>query len=152
MAERKVNGGDVVIRIVDAGQPVLLVCQVEHNFDRTRDSIDANSKCGPDTIPGDAPTYEISGTAQILLGDTDDSVFTGKLSEAKMDSLFRAKTVFQWTMGPASGVPVPGDVTYSGDGFLTSLSTTYPNNDVATFDFTISVKGEYLQDIEPETT
>lgn len=152
MAERKVNGGDVVIRITEAGQDLLLVCQVEHNFDRSRDSIDANSKCGPDTIPGDAPTYEISGTAQILLGDTDDGVFNQKLSEARMDQLFRSKSVFPWIMGPASGIPIPGDVTYSGNGFLTSLSTTYPNNDVATFDFTISVKGEYTQEIEPETT
>ncbi|CAL1518204.1 hypothetical protein [Chitinophaga sp. MM2321] len=152
MAERKVNGGDVVIRITEGVTDILLVCQVEHTFDRSRDAIDAGSKCGPDNLPGDTPTFEISGTAQILLGDTDEAVFNGKLSEAKMDEFFRGKTVFAWAMGPASGVPVPGDVTYSGNGFLTSLSTTYSNNEVATFDFTISVKGDYSQDIEPATT
>lgn len=152
MAERKVNGGDVVLFITEGGVDLLLVCQVEHNFDRSNDTIDANSKCGPDTLPGGNPAFEISGTAQVLLGDTDDVVFASKFSEAKMDTLLTAKTVFDWKMGPASGVPIPGDVTYSGKGFLTNLSTSYPNNDVATFDFTISVKGQYTKEIEPETT
>jgi hypothetical protein len=73
----------------------------------------------------------------------------GKMSEAIVDQLGRNRETFEWKMGPASAVPVPGDVTYGGNGFFSSLSTTYPNADVATFDFTITVKGEYTQTIEP---
>lgn len=147
MAERKINGKDVVISIKQGATFLLLVCQVEHNFDRSWDPIDANSKCGPDQLPNDVGDYSISGTAQVLLGD--GPTMTGKMSEAIVDQLGRNRETFEWKMGPAAAVPVPGDVTYSGNGFFSSLSTTYPNADVATFDFTITVKGEYTQTIEP---
>lgn len=147
MAERKVNGKDVVISIKTAATFLLMVCQVEHNFERTWDPIPADSKCGPDQLPNDVGQYSISGTAQVLLGD--GPTMPDKISEAVVDQLGRNRQVFEWKMGPAAAVPVPGDITYGGNGFFSSLSTSYPNGDVATFDFTLTVKGEYTQTIEP---
>lgn len=147
MAERKINGKSVVISIKQGAAFVLLVCQVEHNFDRSWEPIPANSKCGDDQLPPDTGSYSISGTAQVLLGD--GPTIPDKISEAVVDQLGRAKQVFDWKMGPAAAVPVPGDVIYTGQGFFSNLNTSYPTGDVATFDFTITVKGEYEQDIEP---
>lgn len=152
MAERKPEVGSIGVFIKTAADFLVLVCQTDLTFDRSRDAIDANSKCGPDQIPSNNPTYEISGTAQIFLGDTDDAEFDGKASEALMDQLLRSKATFDWKIGPLSGVPVPGDVTYTGTGFLSNLSSSFPNEDASTFDFTISVRGEYTQEIEPATT
>lgn len=153
MAERKPQIGTIGL-LIDTGTPppIVLVCQTDLTFDRSRDVVDANSKCGPDQQPANTATYEVSGTAQILLGDDDEAIFSGKASEALLDQYFRAKTKFNWIIGPLSGVEVPGDVVYNGVGFLSNLSTSYPNEDVATFDFTLSVVGEYTQVITPATT
>lgn len=152
MAERKPEVGSIGVFIKTGISFIVLVCQTDLTFDRSRDAIDANSKCGPDQIPSNNPTYEISGTAQILLGDTDDAEFNSKGSEALLDQLMRNKTTFDWKIGPLSGVAVPGDVVYEGEGFLSNISTSFPNEDASTFDFTISVRGEYTQTIEPATT
>lgn len=152
MAERKPAIGSIGVFIKTGLDFLVLVCQTDLTFDRSRDAVDANSKCGPDQIPSNNPTYEISGTAQILLSDDDNPEFDNKASEALADQLFRDKTNFDWKIGPLSGMVVPGDTIYEGTGFLSSLSTSYPNEDAATFDFTITVRGEYTQTIEPATT
>ena len=152
MAERKPEVGSIGILIKTGADFLVLVCQTDLTFDRSRDTIAANSKCGPDQIPSNNPTYEISGTAQVLLSDDDNPEFDSKASEALADQLFRNKTQFEWQIGPLSGIPVPGDVVYEGTGFFSNLSTAFPNEDVATFDFTIAVRGEYTQTIEPATT
>lgn len=152
MATRLPAAGSYGVFIKTGANFLVLVCQTDLTFDRSRDTIDANSKCGPNQIPSNNPTYEISGTAQVLLSDDDDPEFDSQASEALVDQLFRSKTEFDWKIGPLSGIAVPGDVVYEGDGFFSNLSTSYPNEDVATFDFTISVKGEYEQEIEPATT
>lgn len=152
MAERKPAAGSVGVFIKTGAQFLILVCQTDLTFDRSRDTINANSKCGADQIPANTATYEISGTAQIWLFDNDDPESSTKLSEAAADRLLVNKTIFDWKIGPLSGLSVPGDVVYDGSGFFSNLSTSWPNEDVATFDFTIGVKGEYNQTIEPETT
>lgn len=156
MAERKPAVGSIGVFIKTGVAYIVLVCQTDLTFDRSRDAIDANSKCGPDQIPSNNPTYEISGTAQILLGDDDAAEIPdtplNKGSEALLDQLMRNKTTFDWKIGPLEGNPVPGDVVYEGSGFLSNLSTAWPNEDASTFDFTIAVRGEYTQTIEPATT
>jgi hypothetical protein len=152
MAERKPDVGSIGVFIKTASQFLILVCQTDLTFDRSRDTIDANTKCGPDQIPSNNPTFEISGTAQVWLFDDDNPESATKLSEAGADRLLVNKTVFEWKIGPLSGVQVPGDVVYSGEGFFTNLSTSWGNEDAASFDFTISIKGQYDQEIEPATT
>lgn len=156
MAERKPEIGSIGIFIKTGVDFLVLVCQTDLTFDRSRDTIDANTKCGPDQLPSNNATYEISGSAQIWLGDTDDAEIpdtpNNKGSEALLDQLIRNKTTFDWKIGPLSGTPVPGDVVYEGSGFLSNLSSSWGNDDPATFDFTIGVRGEYTQTIEPATT
>jgi hypothetical protein len=128
-----------------------LVCQTDLNFDRSRGSIAAPSKCDPNKkIPNPTGDYELSGTLQILLSDGDG--FDAKASEAEVDALFKNRTVFDWQIGPLSGEPQPGDIIYSGKGWLSNLSSKYPTADLATNDFTLVVTGEYATDIEPALT
>ncbi len=124
-----------------------LVCQTDLTFDRTRDVIKSVTKCGTKKQPNPSPDYEVSGTAEVLLGDGEE--FTTKASEAKVDELFRNATEFEWQIGPLSGTPVPGDITYAGKGFFSDLSTSYPTEENATFDFTLAVVGDYTQEEEP---
>jgi predicted secreted protein len=152
MAERLPAAGSYGVFIKTGADFLVLVCQTDLTFDRSRDTINAPSKCGPKQIPSNNPTYEISGTAQVLLSDDDEEVFSDKASEAFADTLFVNKTIFDWKIGPLSGIVAPGDVVYEGSGFFSNLSTSYPNEDVATFDFTIGVDGEYTKTIEPATT
>lgn len=152
MAERKPEIGSIGIFVKTESQFLALVCQTDLTFDRSRDTVDANSKCGPDQLPANTITVEISGTAQVFLFDDDNPETPTKLSEAAADRLIVNATTFQWKIGPLSELPIPGDVTYDGNGFFTNLSTSWPNADVATFDFTIAVRGEYNQEIEPATT
>ncbi|SKA29765.1 Phage tail tube protein [Chitinophaga eiseniae] len=156
MAERKPEIGSIGVFISatlsDTPVYIIMVCQTDLTFSRSRDVVDANSKCGPDQLPANTMTTEITGTSQILLGDTDQPIFGGKASEALMDELVRNRTTINWKIGPLSGIEVPGDVVKEGTGFVSSLDTSYPNDDVATFDFTITAKGDYTQTIEPATT
>ncbi|WP_343692764.1 hypothetical protein [Chitinophaga sp.] len=148
MAERNIVG-TYALSIKSGATFVLLVCETDDTFDRSRDSIDAASKCDPGKkVPNPTITYEVTGSAQVLLSDGEG--FTTKASEAEVDALFRNMTVFDWKLGPLSGNPVPGDVTYSGSGFFSKLSTSYPTAEVAKFDFTITGTGSYTQTIEPE--
>lgn len=152
MAERKPEIGSVGIFVKSGVTFLILVCQTDLNFDRSRDVVDGNTKCGPDQIPSNNATYEISGTAQIFLFDNDDPETATKLSEAAADRMLVNKDIFEWKIGPLSGVQVPGDVVYDGEGFFSNLSTSWGNDDPASFDFTIAVKGQYDQTIEPATT
>lgn len=152
MAERKPEIGSIGIFIKTGVNFLILVCQTDLTFDRSRDTVDANTKCGPDQLPSNNATYEISGSAQVYLFDNDNPETATKLSEAAADRMLVNKDIFEWKIGPLSGVQVPGDVVYDGQGFFTNLSTSWGNDDPATFDFTIGVKGEYTQEIEPATT
>lgn len=152
MAERKPELGSIGIFIKSGVTFLVIVCQTDLTFDRSRDTVDANTKCGPDQLPSNNATYEISGAGQIWLGDTEEAEFNTKGSEAFLDQLLRDKTTFDWRIGPLSGVAVPGDVVYEGSGFISNLSASWGNDEAATFDFTIGVRGEYTQTIEPATT
>lgn len=127
-----------------------LVCQTDLSFDRTRDAVDGDSACGSDQRPAPTATYEVSGTAQILRGD--GTTRTDEASEAEIDALFKDAIVFDWQIGPLSGDPQPGDTTYSGKGWFSKLTTSWPLKEMATFDWTLAVTGEYDTDVEPATT
>ncbi|MFB6456483.1 hypothetical protein ACE38W_14515 [Chitinophaga sp. Hz27] len=150
MAEQKVMGVERVISITLPGGtgPILLGCEVDHNFDRSRDVITADSKCGPSRLPNPNLAATIQGNGQVLKNDAGGDLTT-KVTEAKIDQLLRNATFFDWVMGPKSGTPEPGDVVYSGRGWFSALNSAFNTDGVATFDFTIQVDGDYTQEIEP---
>jgi len=150
MAEVNVMGLSQVLSIIAPGgnTPLVLACEVDHNFDRSRAEINADNKCGKNRIPNPNMDASISGTGQVMINPAGGDITT-KISEAKLDQLMRSATVFSWVLGPKSGVPAPGDVTYSGQGWFNQLNTAYTTDGVATFDFSITVSGDYTQEIEP---
>lgn len=142
MAQRKVNGKDILLFIDPAGgvDYKTIVCLTSNSKKLATATLDAASKCGPDSQPG-AQTISVDFTGQIVVMPD-----TGKVSEADLYNLWSNSTTIGWKMGPAA--PVEGDVTYSGSGFISDLSDTYDMNG-ATFSGTIGVSGTPVQTITP---
>lgn len=131
---------------------LMLVCQTDLKFSRSRGVINAPSKCDPNKkIPSPTGDYELTGSLQVLLPD-GVSLSDARASEAELDQIFRDITIFDWKIGPISDQPEPGDVIYSGKGWFSKLDTDYPTADLAKSDFTLSVTGEYSQLRIPATT
>lgn len=147
MADKPIIGTYGLL-IKSASTFIPMVCQIDLSFDRTRDVIRTVTKCGATKRPNPFPDYEISGTAQLVLS-SDGTPFTNKASEEAIDQLFQDATEFDWQIGPLDGTPVPGDVVYAGKGFFSDLSTSYPTEEEATFDFTLAVIGNYTKTVEP---
>ena len=61
-----------------------------------------------------------------------------KMSFAELLALFQAQTVFLWKKSKA--VPATGDNVLSGNGFISSLTSTDPDGEYETFKFEITVK------------
>lgn len=131
---------------------IVLVCQLDTQFERSRDTIDALSKCGPDQRPANDYTANISGSFQAVWDDSGTIVWNDKASTALADQLFRDKTIFNFAYGPLTGIPAPGEVTYKGKGFFSNLTDNDPNNDMSTVDFGLAIAGPYTMEVEPATT
>jgi hypothetical protein len=142
MAQRKVIGKDILLFIDPAGgtEYKTLVCLTSNGLNRTTAITDAASKCGPDSQPG-AQTISIPFTGQIMVDPE-----TGKASEGDLHDLWANSTNIGWKIGPA--VPVDGDIIYSGQGFISDLSSTQDMNG-ATFTGTIAVSGAVTKTIYP---
>lgn len=130
---------------------IVLVCQLDSQFQRQRDTVDGLSKCGPKQKPSKNYTGTISGSFQSQWDSTGALVWDAKASMLQADKLFKDNTVFNWVYGPL-GTPQPGEPIYSGKGFFTSLTDNEPNDDMSTIDFEIALDGEYETDTAPATT
>lgn len=134
MAEHKINGTDVLLFIgTDGITYPTVVCLTTQTVSRTTNEIDAKSKCGPDKLPGtqdNGVTFE----GQIM-ADTAG----GRISVDDIDDYWRNKTTIYWRVGKA--VPITGDITYFGTGFISKLDDTYAQDAVATFSGAISPYG-----------
>ena len=142
MAERKVNGKDILLFIDPAGGEdyKTVVCLTSNSKRLTTATLDAASKCGPDSRPG-AQTVTVDFAGQVVV-DPD----TGRVSEADLYDLWKDTTNISWKISPA--VPADGDVIYTGEGFLSDLSDTYDMNG-ATFTGTIGVSGFPVKSVYP---
>lgn len=141
MAQRKVNGKDVLLMIDPLGGTTYntIVCLTSNSLQRTTGTESANSKCGPDSGPGEQ-NQTISFAGQIVYepGST-------KLSAHGLSDLWKNSTGITWKMGVAS--PVSGDVVQSGAGWISELSETYDVNGRATFTGTIVVTGDITETV-----
>ena len=134
MAEHKINGTDWLLFMgFDGINYNTVVCLTSQTVDRTTNEIDAKSKCGPDKLPG-TQDNGVSFEGQVM---ADPS--TGRISTDDMDDYWRNKTTIYWKVGKA--VPVVGDVTYYGTGFIAKLSETGAQDAVLTFSGAIGVYG-----------
>ena len=131
MASHKISGNDVLLFIgTDGINYDTVVCLTSNGITRATNTIDAKTKCGPDSLPG---TQDISLTfeGQVMLD------VAGSLED--LYSYWSNKDTVYWKMGPAS--PVSGDITWSGTGFLSQLDDTYAQDTPGTFSGQISIYG-----------
>lgn len=144
MAQRKVNGKDILLFIDPAGGTdyKTLVCLTSNSINRTTSIIDSASKCGPDSQAG-AQTVTVPFTGQVVVAPD-----TGKISEGDLEDLWNDSTQIGWKVGPV--IPVYGDVIREGIGFISDLSDTYDMNG-ATFTGTIAVSGSVTKTDYPES-
>lgn len=117
MAEHKINGTDWLLFMgLDSNTYNTVVCLTSQTVSRTTAEIDAKSKCGPDKLPG-TQDNGVSFEGQVM---ADPS--TGRISTDDIDDYWRNKTTVYWKVGKA--VPVLGDVTYYGTGFISKTTAT----------------------------
>jgi TP901-1 family phage major tail protein len=135
MAERKLAGKDMLFFIDPAGGTSYstVVCLTSQTYDRTKNTIDATTKCGPDTLNGTA-TRTISLEGVVLYGPD-----AGKVSEYALDNYWEDDTLVGWKLAEVS--PEAGSIIYQGTGRLSDLSTTYGQDGAATFSATLQVSG-----------
>ena len=132
MAEHKISGNDVLLFISDDGVTYdTVVCLTSNGITRATNSIDAKTKCGPDTLPG-TQDIALQFEGQVMLDATGASL------EALYDYWANKDTVY-WKMGPAT--PATGDITWSGTGFISQLDDTYAQDTPGTFSGAISIYG-----------
>lgn len=134
MAERPVNGKDVLLFIDSAGGTDydLIVCLTSNSKNIATSVIDSASKCGPSSSAG--PTTVSVDFAGQIMADPD----TGHISEGDLHDLIIAGTTVGWMMGPED--PEDEDDIYSGTGFFSSLNSVWDMNG-ATFSGTLSPDG-----------
>lgn len=144
MAEIKINGSHYGLFIDPAGGTSwdLIVCLTSQSLNRTTETVDSSSKCGSSSGAG-KKSADVSFEG-ILMLDPDDTHISG----GDLHDLWEDSTVFSWKIGRL--VPVTNDVTYTGTGYLTSLSDTYPIGD-STFSGSFAVAGDITKTAEEES-
>jgi len=134
MAERKISGNDVLLFIGINGLTYnTVVCLTSQSVTRATSEIEANTKCGPDKLPG-TQTNAVSFEGQIML-DPD----SGKISTDDLDDYWRNKTSIYWKMGEAT--PTEGSITYYGTGFISALDEVFAQDAPSTFTGAIAPSG-----------
>lgn len=137
MAETEIRGRDWLLLVdFDNNASYLpMACLTNVSFSTELDEIDANSKCGNKTLPGDVFTQEVS-----FEGNAIDQ--TGTPSKDSYNTLYTAltnKTEFAFKIGKAS--PATGDIVYSSSAaYVFSMELTGDDNDIVKFSGSIKPK------------
>lgn len=135
MSEHKVVGGTMLLYIspLNDSNYDTVVCLTSIGKDDSLGEIDASSACGPDISPG---VLTLGRPFEgIHLQDPD----SGKISGTSLRTLMYAKTLVGYKIVPTT--PEEGDELEVGEGYITSLSSTYAFNDVGKFSGTLKPHG-----------
>lgn len=110
--ERKVSGNDYVLSIDPYGGTAykLVVCLKGNSIEFQTNVIDASSKCGPDTLPGNQSVKCDFSFLDVL--DTQNTEQSG----GALIQLQQAKTTIGWKWGRLT--PQQGDYVFTGTGFI----------------------------------
>lgn len=135
MAEHKPIVGGVLLLIDPLGGTSYDTVVCMQSLDTTNEvaSIDADSACGPDKLPG-LFTFGVDFEGLQLQDPA-----SGKLSGSDLKQLFLNKTVFSYKIAPAT--PVTGDEVQTGKAFISSIGDSYSYNDAATFSMSLQPVG-----------
>lgn len=135
MAETKVSGRDYILLADIDGNGTFkpVACLTTNSFTSTNDTIDATSKCGNEYSP--APSFSQSFDCEGFAIDETGS--PAKDSYQQLYAAHAAKTSFNMKMGKAS--PTAGDITYSGQVFISDFGVTADDKDDVKFTATFVV-------------
>ena len=135
MAETKVSGRDYILLADIDGDSTYkpVACLTSNSITSTLGTIDATSKCGDSYTPSPSfnQTIECEGFA------IDETGTPAKDSYQQLYAAHAAKTSFNMKMGKAT--PTAGDITYSGQVFISDFGVTADDKDDVKFTATFVV-------------
>ena len=135
MAETKVSARDyILLADIDGDSTYKAVaCLTSNSLTSTVNTIDATSKCGDQFQPGPSFTqsFECEGFA------IDETGTPAKDSYQQLYAAHAARTVFSMKMGKAT--PAAGDITYSGQVWISNFDVNADDKDDVKFTATFVV-------------
>lgn len=135
MAETKVSARDYILLADIDGNATFkpVACLTSNSLTSTVNTIDATSKCGDEFQPG--PSFTQSFQAEGFAIDETGS--PAKDSYQQLYTAHKDRTVFAMKMGKAS--PTTGDITYSGNVWISNFDVTADDKDDVKFSATFVV-------------
>jgi len=135
MAETKVSARDYILLADIDGDATFkpVACLTSNSLTSTVNTIDATSKCGDQFQPGPSFTqsFECEGFA------IDETGTPAKDSYQQLYAAHAARTVFNMKMGKAT--PAAGDITYSGQVWISNFDVNADDKDDVKFTATFVV-------------
>jgi hypothetical protein len=135
MAETKVSARDYILLADIDGDATFkpVACLTSNSLTSTVNTIDATSKCGDQFQPGPSFTqsFECEGFA------IDETGTPAKDSYQQLYAAHAARTVFSMKMGKAT--PAAGDITYSGQVWISNFDVNADDKDDVKFTATFVV-------------
>ncbi len=142
LASKKILGDDKLVFISDGATPPVfspIVCLTTNSMTKSRDTIDAATKCGADSRPG-KPTFQLS-----FEGETIDNAPTTAVSELEIDWLLKNKVSREFLIQKA--IPAIGDSRDRFTGFITQDNTADAMNTMETFSVQVAIQGTPIKEV-----
>ena len=134
MAERKIKSRSWLLYASDDGGTTqkVIACLTSKELSSSTSPIDASSDCGNEYLPGDLQEQSFSIEGFTTLGAT-----ATKVSTSDLYTYFTGKTEFHAEIKRAT--EIAGDLSYSGNVFVSDLTQTASDNEVVNFTATLTV-------------
>lgn len=134
MAERKIKSRSWLLYASDDDGVTqkVIACLTSQELDSSNGSIDASSDCGNEYLPGDLFEQSFAIEGFTTLGAT-----ATKVSTSDLYTYWTGKTTFHAEIKRAT--EIAGDLSYSGNVFVSELSQNASDNEVVTFTATLTV-------------
>jgi hypothetical protein len=134
MAERKIKSRSWLLYASDdeGVTQKVIACLTSKELASSNGSIDASSDCGNEYLPGDLQEQSFAIEGFTTLGAT-----ATKVSTSDLYTYWKNGTTFQAEIRRAT--EVAGDLSYSGNVFVSELSQNASDNEVVTFTATLTV-------------
>lgn len=135
MAETKVSARDYILLADIDGNATFkpVACLTSNSLTSTVNTIDATSKCGDEFQPGPSFTQSFQAEGFAI----DETGTPAKDSYQQLYTAHKDRTVFAMKMGKAS--PTTGDITYSGNVWISNFDVTADDKDDVKFSATFVV-------------
>ena len=135
MAETKVSARDYILLADIDGDATFkpVACLTSNSLTSTVNTIDATSKCGDQFQPGPSFTQSFQAEGFAI----DETGTPAKDSYQQLYAAHAAKTVFSMKMGKAT--PAAGDITYSGQVWISNFDVNADDKDDVKFSATFVV-------------